>query len=133
MSDIEIKSRIIEIWHSFRKLPLWVQLWMVLWLIPINIASLIFIQESNGFLIAILANIAMLLNVPIMWFERGMSRAMALPHLPFWSILVIVILLINPDTSTSYGKYLWLLALTNFLSLVFDINDAIKWFKSNRN
>ncbi len=129
---MNIRSIVRDVWASFRSLPQWVQLWMVFWLIPINVASLAFVSEPMGLWIAFLANIAMLLNVPVMIYERRMSRTMALPHLPFWTLLVILIVAINPDFSTTYGKYLWVLCATNLISLAFDYIDAIHWFKGDR-
>lgn len=36
-------QRMRSILNSFQRLPLWVRLWMVLWLMPVNIATLVFI------------------------------------------------------------------------------------------
>ena len=46
---------IAEIWQSFRRLPLWVQLWVAVILVPVNLASVIFINAPGGFWIAVLA------------------------------------------------------------------------------
>ena len=132
MDDTAQKNLFVEVWTSFRNIPLWVQLWMVFWLVPINAASLLFWQEENGLWVALLANIAMLLNLPVMAYERRISRTMALPHLPFWTPLVVLILWMTPDLSTTYGVYLWVLAATNSLSLVFDYADAVRWFNGDR-
>ena len=105
---------------------------MALWLMPINIASLLFIHEPYGLWVAFLANIAMLPNLPIMLVERRLSRTMALPHLPFWTALVLLIVWMGPDASTLYGKYLFALAMTNIVSLLFDYGDAYRWFKGDR-
>jgi len=129
---VNFRNIIYDVWTSFRTLPLWVQLWMIFWLIPINAVSLVFVFEPMGLLVAFLANIAMLLNIPVMIYERRMSNTMALPHLPFWTPLVILIVAINPDFGTTYGKYLWVLCVTNFTSLIFDYLDAIRWLKGDR-
>lgn len=130
---MNVKETIFQVYQSFRALPGWVQAWMMFWLVPVNLASLLFLQEPHGILIAVLANVAMLLNVPVMFLERRMSRTMALPHLPFWTPLVIYILWVAPDIGTVYGKYLWLLAATNLVSLAFDYADAVRWLKGDRN
>ncbi|MEP3345628.1 MAG: hypothetical protein ABJN34_12315 [Litoreibacter sp.] len=122
----------LAIWVSFRAMPMWVQIWMVVWLVPVNAASIFFIYEPYGILIAFLAIIAMLLNVPIMLIERRMSKTMSLPHLPFWTPLVLLILWMYPDLSTTYGAYLWVLAATNIVSLAFDFVDAYKWASGDR-
>ncbi|MEP5154615.1 hypothetical protein [Planktotalea sp.] len=123
---------LLALWTSFNELPLWVRLWMVLWLIPLNITSLCFINEPMGVWVAVLANVAMLLNLPIMFRERRLSRTMALPHLPFWTPLVILIFWMVPDASTLYGMFLIALAATNIFSLVFDYIDAYRWAKGDR-
>ncbi|MEP1353440.1 MAG: hypothetical protein ABJX32_09585 [Tateyamaria sp.] len=105
---------------------------MVLWLIPLNAASLLFIGEPMGLWVAALANLAMLFNLPIMIVERRLSRTMALPHLPFWTPLVVLIVWMGRDIMTSYGKYLVALAATNIFSLMFDYIDAYRWFKGDR-
>lgn len=43
-----------ELWHSIRALPLWVKLWM-LFLGPINVCTIFFLDEPYGIWIAILA------------------------------------------------------------------------------
>lgn len=120
------------LWDSFVRLPLWVRLWMVLWLIPLNGASLLFINQPMGIWVAVLANTAMLLNLPVMLVERRISRTMALPHLPFWTPLVGLIIWIGPDMTTPHGKYLIALAATNVVSLVFDYIDAYHWLRGDR-
>ena len=48
-------SLFTDIFQSFRRLPLWVQIWMVLILIPINLTSLFFLDQPMGSWIAALA------------------------------------------------------------------------------
>jgi len=82
----------VEIWDSFRA----IQVWIMLVLGPINMASLFFLNEPMGMLIAFLANIGMLLNIPVMIYDRGVSKLMSIPHLIPWTVLVIVILFNRP-------------------------------------
>lgn len=105
---------------------------MVLWLIPLNTASVFFINEPMGVWVAVLASVAMLLNLPIMLVERRISKTMALPHLPFWTALVCLIVWMMPDATTLYGKFLIVLAATNTFSLVFDYIDAYRWINGDR-
>ena len=73
-----------DIWRSFRALPLWVQIWVGVILVPVNMASLWFANETMGALIAVLAVSGMVPNLLIIFFDRGFSKAMALPHLAIW-------------------------------------------------
>jgi hypothetical protein len=121
-----------DIWHSFCALPVWVQVWVALILVPVNMASLLFVGQPGGIWIALLANIAMLLNLPILIAERGFSRRMALPHLPFWTVLVLWLVLARPDATGTYATYLWVLLGIDLISLGFDYPDAWAWWRGDR-
>jgi len=121
-----------EIWKSFRAMPAWVQIWVALLLVPINMTAIFFIGQPSGIWIAILAIGAMMLNIPVMFYDRGFSKLMALPHLIPWTILVIWIAFARPVGSAAYDTFLWVLLITNIISLGFDFPDAIKWWKGDR-
>ena len=126
-----------EIWASFMRLPMWVKLWMVLWLVPVNLASLWFwgqVDPVSGVTVALLANLGMAFNLPIMMRDRGMGKAMALPHLVFWTPLVILIGvgLASDGGASGYRSYLAVLFVTNLVSLAFDYKDAWAWWRGDR-
>ncbi|MDU8926130.1 hypothetical protein RXV86_01905 [Alisedimentitalea sp. MJ-SS2] len=123
---------ITEIWGSFRAMPFWVQVWVALILVPVNMASLLFLTQPGGLWVAFLANIAMILNLPILIAERGFSKRMALPHLPFWTVLVLWLLLARPEAQGGYATYLWLVLIVDVISLGFDYPDAWKWWQGDR-
>ena len=83
-------------------------------------------------LIAVLAIIAMLLNFPVMLYDRGFSKLMAFPHLIPWSILVVLLVVSPPPASGNYHVYLWVLLIVDAISLVFDYPDAMKWWRGDR-
>ncbi|GER00333.1 hypothetical protein JCM17845_09560 [Iodidimonas gelatinilytica] len=121
-----------DIWISYRSQPLWVQFWVALILVPVNMASLLFLNEPMGLWIAILANIAMLSNLPIMLYERGFTNAMALPHILPWTILVYLILFARPPATGLYDAYLWVLVAVDLVSLVFDYQESLAWLKDRQ-
>lgn len=125
---------VLEIWRSFRAMPAWVQIWVGLILVPVNVTSLAFVLVPGGLLVAVLANVAMLLNLPIMVVERGLSKAMALPHVLIWSPLVVWLgwILVNSTISGGFGRYILVLLAVDVVSLVFDFKDARDWFKGQR-
>lgn len=123
---------IMEIWKSFRALPLWVQVWVAFILVPVNMASLYFFDEPYGLWIAFLANIAMMLNLPVMLYDRGFSKLMAFPHLIPWTILVAWLLFARPEVTGAYDTYLWVLLVVDAISLAFDYPDAVKWWRGDR-
>ncbi|GER08449.1 hypothetical protein GCM10007972_26440 [Iodidimonas muriae] len=121
-----------DIWISYRSQPLWVQFWVALILVPVNMASLLFLTEPMGLWIAILANIAMLSNLPIMLYERGFTNFMALPHILPWTILVCLILFARPPATGLYDVYLWVLVAVDLVSLVFDYQESLAWLKDRQ-
>ena len=123
---------ITDIYLSFRAMPAWVQVWVLLILVPVNMASLWFLNEPWGTWVAILAIGAMLLNLPVMLKDRGFGKMMALPHLLPWTVLVVWLAFFRPVGSDCYTQYLLLLMIVNAISLAFDYPDAIKWFKGDR-
>ena len=126
-------SLIADIWSSFRRLPGWVQIWVALILVPVNMAALLFIGAPGGLWVALLAVGGMVPNLFIMIRERGLSKAMALPHLVIWTPLIAVILVtMTGDGPPEFRRFLWLLLAVDALSLGFDYPDALKWARGDR-
>lgn len=122
----------VDIWTSLRALPLWVQIWTMFILAPINMASLFFLEQPLGKWVAFLAIIAMLPNIPLMLKDRGFSKVMGVPHTIPWTILVLMLIFFRPSGSAGYNVYLWLLLVINAISLPFDYTDSWQWFRGNR-
>ncbi|SLN55448.1 hypothetical protein ROG8370_02502 [Roseovarius gaetbuli] len=125
---------ILDIWQSYRRLPLWVQLWVALVLVPVNAASLVFWGAPMGAWLAVMAVGAMLLNGVIMLVERGFSKMMALPHVVIWRPLLVLILwlLMQGDLAPGYGRYLMILLAVDLFSLALDYADTVKWLRGER-
>lgn len=126
---------IADIWRSFRRMPLWVQFWVVLILVPVNLASLAFLSAPGSLLIAVLAVGGMVPNLPIMLMERGVSKAMAFPHILIWTPLVVLILMtltVGDLLPPAFRLFLWLLLAVDLVSLAFDYPDAAKWLRGDR-
>lgn len=121
---------IIAIWQSFRRLPLWVQIWVALILVPVNLVPLVlWFQGVPGWgLIALLSVGGMALNLPIMLKERGFSRTMALPHVLLWTPLVILL----AGRLTEGSALVALILVVDVISLAFDYVDAWKWTRGAR-
>ena len=126
---------IVDIWQSFRRVPLWVQIWVAFVLVPVNTASVAFLSQSNGLAIACLAIGGMLPNLLIMAKERGLSKAMSWPHVVLWPPLLVLVVVTLQSTDfipDSYRLFLMLLLAIDAVSLAFDIIDARKWAKGDR-
>jgi len=100
-----------------------------------NICGIFFLDHPIGVWSLTLGIAGMLPNLIIMWKEKGLSKAMALPHLIPWTFLVIWLLSIltgpEPPTGT-LAIYTWALVSTNTCSLIFDYLDAYKWWRGDR-
>ncbi len=125
---------VLDIWRSFRAMPLWVQVWVFVILVPVNMFSVVYWAEPNGVWIAVLAIGAMALNGVIMLVERGFSKAMALPHVVIWTPLVIWIgwMLVEGDVAAGFGLYLVVLLVVDLISLAFDFKDTKDWLAGER-
>jgi len=125
-----------DLWLSFLSMPLWVRIWIFLFLIPINFASIVFIGNPYSLLIFILASMGIVFNLIPMIIYRGFTDAMAISHVLLWIPLSIILfyLLFSSDNTLnqSYRIYLLILFVTNIFSLVFDIPDSIKWLKQRK-
>jgi len=124
---------IAEIWQSYRRLPVWVQLWVAVILVPVNAAALGCLAQPFGAWVAAMAVGAMLCNGVLMLVERGFSRAMALPHVLIWTpMLGLVVWLLAQDIPSGYRAYLLILLAVDAVSLGFDVIDTRRWLSGDR-
>lgn len=124
---------ILQIWQSYRRLPLWVQLWVALILVPVNAASLFFVTQPAGAWLALMAVGAMLCNGLLMLIERGFSKVMALPHILIWTpMLGLILWLLTQDITPTYRNYLVILLAVDVFSLILDVIDSRKWLSGDR-
>lgn len=129
---------ISAVWHSWKSLPVWVQIWVAVILVPVNAAAFFMVYTPTGKAAAFAAIFVILTNVPIMLYEGGMSRMMAMPHLVAWiplSIYIIARLLVFSN-SPAVGKaeliFAIIILVVNGISLIFDTVDTIKWRRGER-
>lgn len=125
---------IMDIWRSFRALPVWVQIWAAGILVPVNLASILFWPSPYGLLITLLAIGGMTPNLLIMVWERGLSKMMALPHLLIWLPLVmfLIFILTTHQISGDFRTYATVLLVVDLISLAFDIPAMVKWTRGDR-
>ncbi len=123
-------SRLARIQTSFFALPIWVQVWMMFILGPINLATLAFLSQPAGVLIATLALSGMIFTVSIVFAVGGFSKQAAAGHILPWTPLVLMLIFARPDGSAVYQAFLTALLIINVISLAFDFNDLRIWLKS---
>jgi len=123
-----------DLWKSFRGLPTWVQIWMVLILVPVNVVSVRFLGQPSAGLIALLAIGGMVPNIVIMIADRGFTNRMAVPHVILWIPLVgfiaYLLFVSDADLSATYATYLKALLIVNLISLTFDIPETMEWYRT---
>lgn len=123
-------SRLESIWRSFFNLPTWVQIWMMFILGPINLATLAFLNQPSGILIAVLAVSGMIVTVSIVIVTGGFSKLAAAGHILPWTPLVLMLIFAKPAGTAVYQAFLTALLVINLISLAFDFNDLRVWLKS---
>ncbi|EPG3324513.1 hypothetical protein L4H84_002601 [Pseudomonas aeruginosa] len=124
-----------QLWLSFRRLPLWVQIWMALVLVPVNLLSFLVLEFQAAQMVALAAVLALGSNMLLLYWYEGFSRAMALPHLVFWGPLQILLLmrvLQTPAPDAGEVMFIGLVLLVNGISLIFDLLDTWRWWQGER-
>ena len=125
-----------DIWQSYLGLRTWVKIWVFLILVPVNIASIFFMGNPGSSLVVSFAIAGLLFNAIPIWFDRGFSSAMTIPHVIFWIPLTIILvnyLMISEVLLTdNYRYFLIILMVCNLISLTFDIPDLFKWFRARK-
>jgi len=131
---MSLAKRHQQAWHSFRSLPLWVQVWVAGILVPVNAAAFFFLDTPTGQWTALAAVLVMATNWPIMVWEQGMSRLMSVPHLIIWLPLEVALLyrLQAPELAQSELILAWVIVAINGISLVFDALDTWRWCRGER-
>ncbi|MCG8391575.1 MAG: hypothetical protein MI745_00675 [Pseudomonadales bacterium] len=130
--------RLAGIWQSFRELPLWLQAWALLILMPLNAAGFLLLDTFSGQITALALVVVLAVNLPLMWLHGGMNKDMSLVHLLAWVPLEAALLgqlagLWGDDYLTPLQ---WAFTLTvimiNAINLFFDIVDAWCWAQGDR-
>ena len=125
------EGRVARIMRSYNELPNWVKIWMNFILGPINLATLAFLSQPSGALIAALAIGGMVLTVAIVIASGGFSKLAAAGHILPWTPLVLMLAFARPEGGTAiYQTFLTILLIANVISLAFDLNDVRLWIKA---
>lgn len=123
-------GRFARILESYNDLPSWVKIWMNFILGPVNLATLAFLSQPSGALIAALAIGGMIMTVAIVIAMGGFTKLAAAGHILPWTPLVLMLIFAKPEGAAIYQTFLTVLLVTNVVSLAFDFNDLRLWFKS---
>lgn len=131
-------DRMNDIWRSLRSLPVWVQIWVVGILVPVNVLPFFLLETAVGQAGAVAALVVLVTNGPLLWMYRGMNKVLSIPHLLAWGPLEIYLLMLLADSgfraeagALELGLAVLLLVI-NGISLVFDVIDSAKWMAGDR-
>ena len=91
-------DRMTDIWRSWRSLPLWVQIWVVGILVPVNVLPFFLLESAVGQAGALAALLVLVTNGPLMWVYRGMNKVLSIPHLIAWGPLEIYLLMLLSES-----------------------------------
>lgn len=123
----------IDQYRSFRALPGWVQLW-VGWLVGINLVAATDRTTPTGRAVARATVVFTVPNAAIIMLQRGWGSALSIPHLIAWPPLVVRLVrrLQEPDIEPAERRLAALVAVTNAISLAFDVVDAARFLGGER-
>lgn len=91
-------------------------------------ATLAFLNQPAGTLIAALALSGMIITVGIVIAAGEFSKLAAAGHVLPWTYLVWILIFARPDGPPIYQAFLTALLVLNAISLAFDFNDLRIWF-----
>jgi len=126
---------IFRIFKSLFALPPWVIVWMLVFLIPINMSGYFLLEYDTGWWVAALGGSAIILNMVLVLINGGFSKVLAIPHVVFWLPLELILIVhwMNAPAMGSFEQtYLVIVLLINGISLGFDLYDTRQWWRGNR-
>ncbi len=125
---------IVRILKSTFALPVWVLVWIFVFLLPANFAGFWFLDTDVGLWVSVLGAGAIFVNLIPVLINGGVSKVLAIPHLIFWIPLEIILLrfVVAGDLSTSEWRLAVAVLIVNGISLGFDFHDTAEWWKGNR-
>ncbi|MGI9350497.1 MAG: hypothetical protein ACR2O3_02940 [Rhizobiaceae bacterium] len=129
---IKLISRILK---SMFSLPIWVVIWMVAFLIPVNLSGIYLLNYDSGFWVALLGAGAIFINAGILLLNGGFSKALAIPHLILWTPLQAILFyryFTIPEMSNFEQNYILVVFIINGISILFDVYDTKEWLNGNR-
>lgn len=139
MADVGFLTRLMDVMRSFRAAPVAVQAWVMLGLMPVNTASILFLDHPIGLAILIGWIYVGVMNMGLITLERGVSRASSIPHVIPWLPLQIFVgaylfggLTPSIESGTALYVYAWVFFIVNGISVVFDVIDSFRWLFGDR-
>jgi len=107
----------------------WILRGWVYWLMAINTASVLFVIWRVEARFILLAWVINLFFMPFLFDQFGYTRILGLSHIVVWTPLLIYLWprLRHHPAASFYGGYLWLLFVSDLISLGFDYVDLLRY------
>lgn len=127
----------IPLEDAIATLPSAVRYW-IMWMNITTLAALVIFALNRATwlsaLVLLLVNVAMVITMTWLYGQVGFVRLLGLPHLIFWTPLVVWFAIQLRRGGLPRHAFIAMLVLTVTLSvsLVFDAMDVIQWILGNR-
>ena len=127
--------RVSRVLQSIAGMKTWVKVWLMM-LGPANMAAFLFLDTNIGYWSAVAGVLVFATNIPMMFIQGGITRALSLPHM-IWVPLLIYIFpqIIGPEaldpTSAEFRLGVTIFVF-NGISLAFDFLESYRWFNGER-
>lgn len=128
------QSSVRRIIASVLGLTVWVKAWLAV-LISANTASLAFLDSAVGRYTALAFAVVCLINVPTIVVQRGLTRLLSFTHFvwfPLCAYLALQLWGAHPLPHGMVRGFALMVLCCNGISLAFDVVDAIKWLRGQR-
>lgn len=137
-ASVNVGGRLKDAFLSFRKAPMWVQMWVNFLLSPVNIAAFVIYGMTQhplagwaalGFTFVLISNMAVLI------YERGVSKLTSVPHLLPWLPMQIYTgmwLFVWGGMSPLVTQFAWAYFIIIGISNIFDVYDSLRWLRGER-
>ena len=132
---MQMSTKMSDVLQSIMAMKTWVKIWLMM-LGPANMAAFLFLDTNIGYWSAVAGVLVVATNIPMMFIQGGVTRALSLPHM-IWVPLLIYIFpqIIGPDALDPMSAEFKLgvtIFVLNSISLAFDFLESYRWVKGER-
>ena len=130
-----MSTRVSRVFQSIAGMKLWVKIWLMI-LGAANMAAFLLLDTDIGYWSAVAGVFVVATNMPMMFIQGGITRALSLPHI-VWVPLLIYIFpqIVGPEaldpTSAEFRLGVTIFVF-NSISLAFDFLESYRWLKGER-
>ena len=124
-----------RLWDSMLGIPHWVQIWLMI-LVSVNMVSLFFLDSPIGFWTAIAFGVVCIVNMPIMFIQGGLTRALSFVHIVWVPLIAFLCGQLFDENAIEPGTTIYMFGIAvivvNTISLLFDVMEVYRWINGGR-